>query len=70
MPNGVILVHSLQVPWPDSNVSATIKVKNVVDTQVIDWTQIGMSLDSSTYTYGTALFEAPIISGAIFNVNN
>ena len=70
MPTGVAVIHSLQVPWPDSNVSATVKVSNVVDTMVIDWPQIGMSNDSSTYTYGTAVFEAPIISGSITNINN
>lgn len=68
MSPGVAVIHSLQVPWPDSNVSATIKVSNVTDTMIIDWPQIGMSYDQSTYTYGTAVFEAPIISGTITNI--
>lgn len=70
MPAGVAVIHSTQVPWPDSNVTATIKSSNVVDTMVIDWPQIGMSYDQSTYTYGTVVFEAPILSGVITNINN
>lgn len=70
MPAGVAVIHSTQVPWPDSNVSSTMKVSNVVDTMVIDWPQIGMTYDQSTYTYGTLVFEAPILSGCVTNINN
>ena len=70
MPAGVAVLHSTSVPWPDSNVSATMKVSNVVDTMVIDWPQIGMSYDQSTYTYGTVVFEAPILSGCITSIDN
>ena len=68
MPPGVAVIHSTSVPWADSGVTATMKVSNVVDTMVIDWPQIGMSYDQSTYTYGTVVFEAPILSGIITNI--
>jgi hypothetical protein len=70
MPTGVAVIHSTQVPWADSGVTSTMKVSNVVDTMVIDWPQIGMSYDQSTYTYGTVVFEAPILSGVITNILN
>lgn len=70
MPPGVAVIAQLQVPWPDSNVTACMKVANVVDTMIIDWPQIGMSYDQSTYTYGTCVFEAPILSGTIININD
>ena len=70
MPAGVAVIHSTSVPWADSGVTATMKVSNVVDTMVIDWPQIGMSYDQSTYTYGTVVFEAPILSGIITNILN
>lgn len=70
MPNGVAVIHSLQVPWPDSGVTACAKVSSVVDLNVIEWPQIGMSWDSSTYSYQTLVFEAPILSGTITNINS
>ena len=69
-PNGTIVIHSTKAPWADSNLSATVKVKSVVDNMVLDFPQIGMSYDAQTYFYGTALFQAPVLSGAIVNVNN
>ena len=69
-PAGTIVIHSTKVPWADSNVSATIKVKSVVDQMVLDFPQLGMSYDAQTYGYGTALFQAPVLSGAIVNVLN
>jgi hypothetical protein len=70
MPEGVAVIHSTSVPWADSGVTATMKVSNVVDTMVIDWPQIGMSYDQSTYTYGTVVFEAPILDGIITNIGD
>jgi len=67
---GTIVVHSTKVPWADSNVSATIKVKSVVDDMVLDFPQMGMSYDAQTYGYGTALFQAPVLSGCLINVLN
>ena len=69
-PNGTIIIHSTKAPWADSNLDATVKVKSVVDNMVLDFPQVGMSYDAQTYFYGTALFRAPVLSGAIVNVNN
>ena len=68
MPYGAATIHSWTVPWPDSGVSSTMKVVNNVDTMVIDWPQIGMTYDRSTYRYGTLIFEAPVLSGIITNI--
>ena len=64
-PAGVAVIHSKNLPFPDSGVSQTVSAVNVVDTMVIDWPQIGFSYDLSTYTYGTVLFRAPAWSGLI-----
>ena len=68
MPAGVALVHSTQLPFPDSGVSATVEAHNVQDLMVIDWPQIGMSYDASTYAFGTLAFRAPAWSGAITGI--
>ena len=64
-PAGTAIIHSKNLPFPDSGVSQTVSAVNVVDTMVIDWPMIGMSHDLSTYTYGTVLFRAPAWSGLI-----
>ncbi len=69
-PTGVAVIHSTKVPWADSNVSATVKVKSVVDNMVLDFPQMGMSYDAQTYFYGTALMQAPVLSGVLLNINN
>ena len=68
MPAGVAIVHSTQLPFPDSGVSTTVTSNNVVDQMVIEWPQIGMSYDLSTYTYGTLAFHAPAWSGVITGI--
>jgi len=70
MPNGVAVIQSWEVPWADSGVTSCMKVVNTVDTMVIDWPQIGMSYDRSTYRYGTCVFEAPVLSGVITGIFN
>jgi hypothetical protein len=69
-PSGTIVIHSTKAPWADSNLTATLKVKSVVDNMVLDYPQIGASYDAQTYFYGTALFQAPVLSGIITNVLN
>ena len=68
MPAGVAVIHSTQLPFPDSGVSTTVTANNVVDQMVIEWPQIGMSYDLSTYTYGTLAFHAPAWSGVITGI--
>ena len=65
MPAGTAVIHSKNLPFPDSGVSQTVSAVNVVDTMVIDWPVLGFSYDLSTYTYGTVLFRAPAWSGLI-----
>jgi hypothetical protein len=67
-PTGVALVHSTQLPFPDSGVSATVEVHAVQDLMVIEWPQIGMTYDISSYQLGTLAFRAPAWSGAITNI--
>ena len=67
-PSGVAIIHSTQLPFPDSGVSTTVTANNVVDQMVIEWPQIGMSYDLSTYTYGTLAFHAPAWSGIITGI--
>ena len=68
MPAGVALVHSKTLPFPDSGVSETVQVVNVQDLTVLEWPQIQLSWDLSTYQYGTLAFRAPAWSGAITNI--
>jgi len=68
MPAGVALVHSKTLPFPDSGVSETVQVVNVQDMIVLEWPQIQLSWDISTYQYGTLAFRAPAWSGAITNI--
>jgi hypothetical protein len=70
MPAGVALVHSKALPFPDSGVSETVQVVNVQDMLVLEWPQIQLSWDISTYQYGTLAFRAPAWSAAITNINN
>ena len=68
MPAGVALVHSKTLPFPDSGVSETVQVVNVQDMIVLEWPQIQLSWDISTYQYGTLAFRAPAWSAAITNI--
>jgi hypothetical protein len=68
MPAGIAVVHSTRVPWADSNVAATLKVVNAADTMYVNWPEIGFSRDASTYTLGTACFEAPVLDGIITGI--
>ena len=67
---GTIIIHSTKVPWADSNVNATVKIKSVVSDMVLDFPQVGMTYDAQTYFYGTCLLQAPVLSGAIIGVLN
>jgi hypothetical protein len=68
MPAGIAILHSTRVPWADSNVSATLKVVNAADTMYVNWPEIGFSRDASTYTLGTACFEAPVLDGILTGI--
>lgn len=69
MPAGCSIVRSSTLPIPDSEVSATSAVRNVQDVMSMDWPQIQMTIDSSTYQFGTFVHYAPMFSGAIVGLN-
>ena len=65
MPAGVAVVLQKQLPFPDSGVSTCWEMHSVVDSLVIDWPQIGLTYDSSTYSLNTLAGRAPAWSGVI-----
>jgi len=67
-PAGVAIIHSKQLPFPDSGVSQTVEVHNVVDSMIIEWPQIGFSYDISSYTFGSVAFRAPAWSGIVTGI--
>jgi len=67
-PTGTLLIHQKQLPFPDSGVSQTVEVHNVVDSMIIEWPQIGFSYDISSYTYGSLAFRAPAWSGIVTGI--
>jgi len=67
-PAGVALIHTKQLPFPDSGVAQTVEAHNVVDSMVIEWPQIGFSYDISSYTYGSLAFRAPAWSGIVTGI--
>lgn len=68
LPAGVALVHSKSLPFPDSGVSETVQAVNVQDMLVLEWPQVQLSYDLSTYQYGTLAFRAPAWSAAVTNI--
>jgi hypothetical protein len=67
-PVGVVLAHSLTLPFADSGVTQTARVVNVQDLLVLEWPVMQLSYDLSTYQYGTVEFPAPAWSGSITNI--
>jgi hypothetical protein len=69
LPAGVALLHTRSLPFPDSGVAETVQAVNVQDMLVIEWPQIQLGYDLSTYQYGTLAFRAPAWSAAITNIS-
>ena len=67
-PAGVALIHTKQLPFPDSGVAQTVEAHNTVDSLIIEWPQIGFSYDISSYTYGALAFRAPAWSGVVTGI--
>lgn len=65
MPVGVSFAWSKSLPVPDSEVTNTFAVNNVVDYIGYDWPDIQFTYDFSTYQLGTFVPYAPAWSGAI-----
>lgn len=70
MPAGCSIIHSETLPVPDSEVSSTVEIRNVVDYTAIEWPQMQMSYDTSTYMLGAPLFYAPAWSGTVLGIGN
>jgi len=70
MPKGCSIVHSETLPIPDSQVSSTTEVRNVVDYTALEWPAIQMTWDISTYILGALVFYAPLWSGTVLGIGN
>lgn len=68
MPQGAALLRSTSIPFANSNVSAPVAKRNVQDYMAIDWPQIQMTYDVSTYQIGTLIHYAPAWNGAIVGI--
>lgn len=68
MPAGAVLIRSTSLPIPSSNITAPSVAVNVQDYMAIDWPQIQMTYDVSTYQIGTLVHYAPSFSGLLLGV--
>lgn len=68
MPAGACLIRSTTLPIPDSNITAPSVAVNVQEYMAIDWPQIQMTYDASTYQIGTLIHYAPAWSGLILGI--
>lgn len=67
---GAILLRSTSLPVVDSHVPAPVQMVNVQDYMAIDWPQIQLTYDVSTYQIGTMVHYAPAWSGLILGCTN
>jgi hypothetical protein len=67
-PNGTVWFRSTSIPIQDSHVPAPSVAVNVQDYMAIDWPDIQMSKDTSTYQVGTLVHHAPAWSGMLIGV--
>lgn len=68
MPAGCVWLRSTSIPIQDSHVPAPSVAVNVQDYMAIDWPDIQMSKDTSTYQVGTLVHHAPAWSGLLIGV--
>ena len=68
IPEGVVIAHSTTLPSPVSGVPGTATIDNVCDLTTIEWPQIGMSYDLSTYQYGAFVFHTPGFDGILTGI--
>ena len=67
-PAGTVWFRSTSIPIQDSHVPAPSVAVNVQDYMAIDWPDIQMSKDTSTYQVGTLVHHAPAWSGCLLGV--
>lgn len=70
MPAGVALIRSRTLPVPDSEVSNTNEVVNVQDYMAVEWPNVQMTYDVSTYQMGVLVHYAPAWSGSLVGIAN
>jgi len=70
MPPGNILIQSFHLPMPDSRIPNPVEFRLVQPFMMIDWTNIQLSYDVSTYWFGSLVHYAPQWSGAITGIND
>lgn len=70
MPNGCAWIRTVSVPIQDANVPAAMYAVNVQDYMGVDWPDIQMSYDISTYQVGTVAHAAPAWNGVLLGVQN
>ncbi len=70
MPAGNILLQSFHLPMPDSRVPNPVEFLNVQPFMLIDWTNIQLSYDASTYWFSGLCHYAPAWSGSITGIND
>jgi hypothetical protein len=68
LPQGNMPIVSWTLPLPDSQISDTFAVYNVVDYTAISWPVVQYSYDISSYWFGTLVSYAPAWSGCIQGV--
>ena len=65
---GVALIHSFEVPFPDSGVSNTVEYHAPVDFVQLEWPVTDLNYSISNYSYGAPCFRAPAFSGCLTSI--
>lgn len=68
MPAGCVFARTVALPIPDANIPAPVAAVNVQEYMAVDWPDIQMTYDSSTYQYGTLVHYAPAWMGVLLGV--
>lgn len=68
MPAGCVMARTVTLPVPDSEIPAPVAAVNVQEYMAIDWPDIQMTYDSSTYQYGTLVHYSPAWMGCLLGV--
>lgn len=68
MPSGAVWLRTISVPIQDANVPAAMYAVDVQPYMGVDWPDIQMSYDLSTYQVGTVCHPAPAWNGVLLGV--
>lgn len=67
-PKGTLIFRSTSLPIQDAHIPAPSVAVNVQDYMAIDWADIQLSKDTSTYQVGTFVHHAPAWSGCLLGI--